>query len=61
MYHTETLGLQNVLYVVGTSGNVIHDGILYACLIAFSASIRHAYTHALDSIYSACFEWVGRD
>ena len=56
MHHAAILGLRHMLYVVGTNGNVTHGHIIYVCLIEFSESIRHTYTHALDSIICVGFE-----
>ena len=58
MHHAATLGLRHISYVFGTSGNVTHGRIIYACLIEFSESIRQTYTHALERICCVGFEWV---
>ncbi|CDF34407.1 unnamed protein product [Chondrus crispus] len=59
LHHAATLGVNNVLFVVGTGGSITKGGIVYVCHIVFAEHMRHNYTYALDCVRTAAFKWVG--
>ena len=61
LLHSATLGINNVVFVVGTGGSMVEGGILYACIIKFSQLLRHEYTYILDCLRASAFTWIGKE
>ena len=59
LHHAVTLGVNHVMFVVGTGGSMTEGRIVYVCNIQFSEQFRHKYTYALDCVRIAAFEWIG--
>lgn len=53
LHHAATLGLNKVLYVVGTCGSTSEGGVVYICHITFSQSLRHNYA------FYGCYAGIG--
>ena len=58
-HHAATLGVNSVLYVVGTGGSMTVRQILDAYYIEFAATFRHKYTYSLDFVRRSAFELIG--
>ena len=61
LHHCATLGINKVVFVVGTGGSVVEGKILYACVVEFFESLRHSYTYCLDCVRVYAFRWVGME
>ena len=60
-HHCATLGINKVVFVVGTGGSLVEGKILYACDVEFSESLRRSYTYCLDCVRVCAFRWVGME